>query len=133
MEVLSHSPKGILDQQWQEHLAHSPECPYVFHRYGKWIRYPYVAWRNACRDAGLSGKFCHDFRRTAVRNLVRAGVPERVAMMIIGHKTRDIFERYNIVSDRDLQEAARRVEECIAARIVTLSDTLIATVEEKHL
>jgi len=120
--------KSILDQQWQEQLAHFPDCLYVFHRSGKRIRYPYVAWRKACREAGLSGKFCHDFRCTAVRNLVRTGVPERVAMMITGHKTRDVFERYNIVSDGDLQEAARRVDERIAMRIVTLSDTPNTTV-----
>lgn len=67
-------------------------------------------WWKARLTAGCPGRIPHDFRRTAVRNLVRAGVPERVAMQLTGHKTRAIFERYNITSPNDLREAAQRLD-----------------------
>jgi integrase len=67
-------------------------------------------WWKARVAAGCPTRIPHDFRRTAVRNLVRAGVPERVAMQLTGHKTRAVFERYNIVSPGDLRDAARRLD-----------------------
>ena len=85
-------------------------CPRVFHRSGQPIKSFRVAFRSACVDAGCPGRVLHDFRRTAVRNLVRAGIPERVAMQMTGHKTRSVFERYNIVSVGDLREAAKRLD-----------------------
>jgi hypothetical protein len=63
------------------------------------------AWRNARTDAGCPGRISHDFRRTVVRSLVRAGLPERVAMQLTGYKSRAVFERYNIVSAGDLCDA----------------------------
>jgi integrase len=67
-------------------------------------------WDAACRAAACPGRIVHDFRRTAVRNLVRAGIPECVAMQMKGHKTRSVFERYNIVSPGDLRDAARKLD-----------------------
>jgi integrase len=76
---------------------------------GKRIRDFRKSWASACKAVGLSGMLRHDLRRTAARNLIRSGVPEVVSMRITGHRTRAVFDRYNIVSPADLQDAARKM------------------------
>jgi integrase len=62
-------------------------------------------WASACKAAGVAGRLRHDLRRTAARNLERAGVPRGVAMQITGHKTEAMYRRYAIVSEADHREA----------------------------
>lgn len=98
----------LLDAIRTLHSCRQLGCPHVFHLDGVPIKGFDKLWKKACREAGLKGKLFHDLRRTGVRNLIRSGVTERIAMTISGHKTRTVFDRYNIVSNQDLKEAAMK-------------------------
>jgi integrase len=102
--------EGDLWELIERRDAQRGPLPWVFHRQGQRILTFRKAWAAACEAAGLQGRHFHDLRRSAPRNLIRAGVTDRVAMDFIGHKTRSMLDRYNITSLDDLRLAARRLQ-----------------------
>ena len=79
----------------------------IFHRLGQPIKHIRRAWKGACSKAGLEGRLFHDTRRSAVRRLISQGIGERQVLLITGHKTRSIPERYHIITERDLLDVWR--------------------------
>jgi integrase len=109
---LTEELKAIIEAQWLEHERLKKAgtiCPHVFHRNGKRIKDLRKAWADACRQAGHPGKLLHDLRRSAVRNMERAGLSRSVAMQLTGHKTEAVYRRYAITSEADLREGAARL------------------------
>jgi integrase len=128
---------GIIERRRKRRM---PSCRLIFHvaglsavrESGGLLDRLYDAWFSACKKAGLPGRtravrgveqpvpraerlIPYDLRRTAVRNLRAAGIPERVAMEITGHKTRSMFDRYGIVDERDMRNAFEKVQGYVAA------------------
>jgi integrase len=121
--VLAGPLRAIIERRLK---ARRLDTPLVFHRTAKGrpgqpIKDFRKAWAQACTEVGLTagrrgGLTFHDTRRTAVRNLIRAGVDQTVAMKISGHRTDSTFRRYNITSEDDLRDAVEKV----AAYVETL-------------
>jgi integrase len=91
-------------EAWREVTAtHERETQsivrFVFHRGGRQVKSIRGTWESACKKAGCPDLLFHHHRRSAARNLIRAGVPETVAMRITGHRTRSMLDRYNITAD----------------------------------
>ena len=107
-----------------------PDYPFVFQDDGKPIGDFRKAWKTACKKAGLAGIIVHDLRRTAVRNMVRAGIAERVAIELSGHKTRRVFDRYNIVNDADRARASELLQSHLSAQ--STSRRVVPLTERHH-
>jgi len=100
-------------------------CDYIFHRDGLRVTEFRKAWKTACRKAGCPELIFHDLRRSGVRNLIRAGVPQSVAMKISGHKTVSMFRRYDIGDDDDLRAAQESVTRYNAAVSASAASNVI--------
>jgi integrase len=109
----------VLSEARRRQQASFPDCLWVCALKGERVESIKKCWRTACKRVGLEGRLIHDFRRTAVRNMTKAGIPEKVAMAISGHRTRSVFDRYNIVHEGDLKEAAGKMSEYYQTETVT--------------
>lgn len=85
------------------HASRDTGCAFIVSWKGHGITEVKTAWKKARQRAGVPDLLVHDLRRTAIRNMIRAGIPEKRAMMISGHRTRDVFDRYDITDERDIQ------------------------------
>lgn len=107
---------GWLEMAKDQRDEFFPTCPWVFSRNGQPIGDFRKVWKPACNVAGVPGLLFHDLRRSAIRNMERAGIPRNVAMAISGHRTESVYSRYDIVSPRDMQDARGRMEGCLDAQ-----------------
>jgi integrase len=108
--------KPWLEMLLSRGAVESAKCVWLFSRKGKPVRNFKADWKQACEKAGVPGLLFHDLRRTAVRNMIRAGVPEKIAMQISGHKTASMLWRYNITDARDIKDAGKRTERYLEAQ-----------------
>src|SRR5450759_5765150 len=108
---ISEPLRHVLQRRQRRRTTRDPR---VFRRDGVPVRVWRTALRDACRTAHVPHRLLHDCRRTAARHLIRAGVPERIAMLLTGHKTRAVFDRYNIVNEQELLTAGQRLAAYLA-------------------
>jgi integrase len=118
--------RGQRDTTTALERSRSRVVPWVFHLGGGRIASFRTGWRSAVKKAGLPSLTPHDMRRSAARNLVRAGVPEKVVMELCGRKTRAMFDRYDITSTRDLTEGVQRLGDYLQAPKPSATDGLQA-------
>lgn len=96
--------------------------PWVFHREGRPVKSFRTAWRGACKRLRLD-RIPHDFRRTAVRNLERAGVSRSVAKALVGHLTDSVYDRYAITNENDLRDGVTKLARLVQdRRVLALKD-----------
>jgi integrase len=120
---------------WLDMAASSREesCPFIVTWRGEQISEIKTAWNKARVRAKVPRLLVHDLRRTAVRNMIRAGVPEKQAMRISGHKSRSMFDRYDITDERDIQIAGQKLARYLEgkAEVVTKEVTVAKNIDSR--
>jgi integrase len=127
MRELLRMERDIRDTQF-------PKCSHVFHHHGHPIVDYRKAWASACKRADVPGLLFHDLRRSAIRNMRLAGIPENVAMEISGHRSRSVFDRYSIVGGREIRDAAEKMEERLRCSLAKFpgAGTLLGTPADQN-
>lgn len=129
----------LIERQWlrREYCKATRQIvlsEHVFHLRGNQISGTTIArwWKDARLKSGLPGKIFHDLRRSAVRDMIRGGVPQTVAMKISGHKTESMFRRYNITTTTDMLEALDRRRRYVETQAVTSNVRRLSAREPGH-
>jgi integrase len=130
LPIYGQMPEWLLMQKAIRDL-HYPDCPWVFFNQGLRIGEFRMTWKTGCKKAGCPNLLFHDLRRSAIRNMRLAGVEESVAMKISGHRTRAVFDRYDIVGPRDIREAAAKMERRLSESLGTISGTIAVSGQAK--
>jgi integrase len=112
---------ALVARRWTQRV---PECPFVFHRAGRPLGRFAAPWNAACHAVGLPRMLFHDLRRSGARNYRRAHVGEKVIQRIGGWKTTSMFERYNVLDERDLADAGERLS-AFLAEAATAAPTVV--------
>jgi integrase len=101
---------GVIGEVIERRWAARTFSRYVFHRNGKVITNPRLSWSNATAAAGVPNLLLHDLRRSTVKNLIAAGVDQVTAMKVTGHRSVQVFQRYNIVTTDDVRRALEKTQ-----------------------
>ena len=99
--ALNKEMAALIERRWKARKVGRALSTHVFHRNGNPLKEFRKLWLKACHRAGLGHRMFHSLRRTAARNMSMQGIPEKVIMSIMGHKSRDMLDRYNNVTEAD--------------------------------
>ncbi len=128
---------AMFERLWAERQYSTPNgtalSGYVFHKRGRPVGDSNFTkrWQTAHNRAGLPGKLFHDSRRTAARNMIRAGVPQTVAMSITGHRTDSMFRRYDITTTTDKREALQKQRDFLKDQLVSSAMSNVTEISDR--